>query len=70
MITDNDAIPAFAPIPEWVKLSGVSRSATYERLNSGELKAKKVGNRTLIGVAAGLRWLNAAPDYVSPRAAA
>jgi hypothetical protein len=37
------------------------RSATYNALGRGDLKAIKVGARTLIDVEAGLAWLRSLP---------
>lgn len=57
----SEIIPNFVSIGEWTTRSGVSRSRTYELLASGELKARKVGRRTLIDLHAGLTWLNEQP---------
>lgn len=56
--------PKFAPIPEWCALSGMRRRATYDRLGTQELRAIKVGGRTLIDVEAGLEWLRSCPPAV------
>lgn len=53
--------PAYAPIPDWRVLSGMGRSATYEALGRGDLRAIKLGTRTLIDVAHGLAWLGSLP---------
>ena len=53
--------PKFAPLPQWCALSGVSRTATYNALGRGDLKAIKVGARTLIDVESGLAWLRSMP---------
>lgn len=53
--------PAYATVPEWCRLSGVGRSRTYELLGTGQLRAKKLGNRTLIDVTHGLAWLDTLP---------
>jgi hypothetical protein len=53
--------PKYAPIPNWCDLSGMSRSSTYEKLGNGNLKAIKVGTRTLIDVEHGLNWLASMP---------
>ena len=39
----------------------MSRTGTYHALGRGDLKAVKVGSRTLIDVEAGLAWLRAQP---------
>ena len=53
--------PVFGTIETWTFLSGVSRRVTYERLASGELEGRKVGDRTLINIEAGLRWIESQP---------
>ena len=45
--------PKFAPLPHWCAISGMSRTATYNALGRGDLKAIKVGTRTLLDVEAG-----------------
>lgn len=54
--------PAFATVRDWARLSGVSRTRTFALLNSGDLKAHRVGNRVLIDVEAGLEWLRSRPS--------
>jgi hypothetical protein len=53
--------PRYAPISDWCFISGMSRSTTYEALGRGDLKAIKLGVRTLIDVEAGLGWLASMP---------
>lgn len=43
----------------WSGRSGMRTGAIYARLASGELRAIKVGRRTLIDVQHGLAWLDA-----------
>ena len=62
--------PAFTPIPNWCALSGMGRTATYLALSRGQLRAVKVGARTLIDVTQGLAWLNSLPGAVVRIAAA
>jgi hypothetical protein len=40
----------------------MSRTATYYALGRGDLRAIKIGNRTLIDVEAGLAWLRSLPS--------
>jgi hypothetical protein len=56
--------PKFATIDSWVAMSGIGRRSTYGYLGTGELKAVKVGARTLIDVEAGLAWLRSRPPAV------
>jgi hypothetical protein len=53
--------PKFAPISDWCAISGMSRSVVYEALGRGDLRAIKLGARTLINVEAGLAWLASMP---------
>ena len=68
----NQLAPKFAPLPQWCALSGMSRTATYNALGRGDLKAVKVGTRTLVDVDAGLAWLHSQPvaQIRAPKAAA
>lgn len=70
-MTENTAIPAYAPILVWCRLSGMSRSGTYISLGRGELRGKKIGARTVIDVAAGLAWIAGLADATirAPRGA-
>lgn len=54
-------VPVRATVTDWCGLSGMGRSATYEALGRGDLRAVKVGSRTLIDVAHGLAWLDSLP---------
>jgi len=56
------AFPAYATIPDWCAISGMGRSKTYEALGRGDLRAIKIGNRTLIDVAPGLQWMDSLPQ--------
>ena len=42
-------IKAYGTMPEAVQFSGMSRTALYNALKSGDLTARKAGRRTLIG---------------------
>ena len=61
--------PAFAPIDGWMAISGMGRRAVYAALDRGDLRAKKMGARTMIDVEHGLAWLRALPDYDNNRRA-
>jgi len=56
--------PAFSTIDNWCALSGMGRRVTYDEIGRGNLKAIKVGARTLIDVEAGLAWLRSRPAAV------
>jgi hypothetical protein len=53
--------PKFATLSQWCAISGMSRTATYNALGRGDLKAIKVGSRTLLDVEPGLAWLRSLP---------
>lgn len=63
------ATPRYAPIPTWCGISGMSRTATYEALGRGDIRAIKLGARTLIDVEHGLAWLASQPpaQIATPR---
>jgi excisionase family DNA binding protein len=55
-------------ITELAQVAGVGRSFIYEEINSGQLKMKKAGRRTLILRADATNWLASLPEvYVSSR---
>jgi hypothetical protein len=56
--------PKYATIENWLVISGMGRRSTYDELGRGNLKAIKVGARTLIDVEAGLAWLRSRPPAV------
>ena len=58
------AIPAFASIDEWCRLSGMGRTATYAALSRGELHGRKLGKRILIDCQKGLDWLRGLPPAI------
>jgi hypothetical protein len=53
--------PHYATIPDWVTISGMRRTATYEGLGRGNLRAIKLNGRTLIDVPHGLAYLASLP---------
>lgn len=72
MPVTNSALPADRlafTIEEWNACVGESRSATYEALRRGDLKAKKRGRRTIILREDGEAYLAALPDYQPQKAA-
>jgi hypothetical protein len=51
----------YATITDWELISGMRRTATYEALGCGNLRAIKLDNRTLIDVPHGLAYLASLP---------
>jgi hypothetical protein len=49
--------PRFCTIATGSAISGMGRRATYDALGRGDLRAVKVGTRTLIDCESGLAWL-------------
>jgi hypothetical protein len=68
---DVNTVPQFARLPQWCRMSGMSRSASYVELGRGNLRAVKCGNATLIDVPHGLAWLRSLPpaQIRAPKAA-
>ena len=58
---DERPRPKYCSIAGWSAISGMSRSTIYERLARGDLRAIKLGARTLIDVEHGLAWLDSMP---------
>ena len=61
-ILDNPT-PQYESIADWRRRSGMSTTAVYSALGEGHLKAKKLGRKTVIDVAAGLAWLASRPSW-------
>jgi len=55
------AYPAYVTVPGWCALSGMKRTTTYHEISRGNLRAIKLGARTLVDVAHGLAWLATLP---------
>lgn len=55
------AYPAYATVPGWCAISGMKRSTTYHEISRGNLRAIKLGARTLLDVMHGLAWLDSLP---------
>lgn len=54
-------VPELYTIAQFVRCFGVSRTALYRLLTSGELNARKIGRRTVITRYDAERWVNALP---------
>ncbi len=53
--------PKFCTIEHWQALSGMGRRAVYDAMARRDLRAVKLGSRTLIDCEAGLAWINSLP---------
>ncbi len=53
--------PVYATLDVWQRISGDSRSTTYEKLGDGRLRAIKDGERIKIDVAYGLAQMRNLP---------
>ncbi|WP_036559715.1 helix-turn-helix domain-containing protein [Nocardia brasiliensis] len=53
---DWDTMPLFLPVPWAAKLMGLSRSATYRLVDSGDLPVRRMGGRVYV-ITAKLREL-------------
>lgn len=42
--------PIYESIAQWCQRTGASRASAYRRIHDGTIKAKKLGNRTLLVV--------------------
>ena len=49
-------------IQEFLSWSGIGRTSAYAAISAGELKAVKMGHRTLIPVTSAQEWLNNLPE--------
>ena len=58
---EGSNLSAYCTVTDWRSLSGMGRSTVYEALGRGDLRAIKVGTRTLIDVQHGLAWLASLP---------
>ena len=57
---EQKAVPVqYESIAAWRDRTGMRTGNIYARLATGELRAIKLGRRTLIDVQHGLRWLDA-----------
>ena len=59
--SETDLTPAFATIPDWCRISGMGRTATYQALSRRDLQARKLGKAVLVDVRAGLAWMDTLP---------
>jgi hypothetical protein len=52
----------YAPLSDWFIISGMKRTATYEALGRGDLRAIKFNGRTLMDVEHGLAYMARLPE--------
>jgi hypothetical protein len=52
----------YAPLSDWFAMSGMKRTATYEALGRGDLRAIKFNGRTLMDVEHGLAYMARLPE--------
>lgn len=55
--------PRYESIADWRRRSGMSITSIYAALGDGDLKAIKLGRKTVIDVEAGLAWLASRPRW-------
>lgn len=55
--------PFLVSVNEAARMLGLSKTSVYEKINAGQIKAKKDGYRTLIQVAELLRYAGELPDF-------
>jgi excisionase family DNA binding protein len=56
--------PKYCSITQWCEMTGVGRRTVYDLLGSGDLRAIKVGSKTLIDCEHGMAWLRSRPPAV------
>lgn len=56
-------IPVAYSVSDVLKLIGISRTKFYELVNGGEIKVRKIGNRTIILARDLNTWLESLPTY-------
>lgn len=52
------------PVPEAAGVAGVGRTLLYEAIGRGELRARKIGRRTVILREDLENWLRSRPDWI------
>ncbi|CAO3416008.1 hypothetical protein [Azospirillum endophyticum] len=52
-------------ILDFCKWSGIGRTAVYEEINSGRLKVRKCGRRTLVPTEEAVAWLKSLPSQTA-----
>ena len=57
-------IPLFASVQDLTQIIGLGRSNIYEMLARGDLRAIKIGKRTLVDVTAARQFMAAQPAAV------
>lgn len=63
----NAPTPRYVSVQEWLAISNMGRRTFYERVAAGQLKAVKLGARTLVDLEASLAWMKTLPPAkISP----
>lgn len=58
-----DTHQAYVTIQSFSKISGLGQTSIYAALRRGDLRAIRVGRRTLINTAQAMQWLEAQPSW-------
>ncbi|MCB2082233.1 MAG: helix-turn-helix domain-containing protein [Hyphomicrobiales bacterium] len=56
--------PNLIPFKDWCDSHHIGRTTGYKILNSGEIKAIKIGNKTYISREEDERYINSLPAYM------
>lgn len=56
--------PAYCSLDDWCVISGMGKRSTYSEIGRGNLRAIKVGARTLLDVEFNMAWLRSRPPAV------
>jgi hypothetical protein len=57
-----DALPLYMELTPWCRLTGLSRSKTYDLATRGSIHLKKLDGRTLVDVRKSLSFLEGLPE--------
>jgi hypothetical protein len=57
------SLPAFAPIADTCRITGLGRSSLYEAMAAGHVRAVKNGKRTLVDIDHALHYVRNLPAF-------